>query len=79
MEATELLPRSDGDKFLSVPYDERWECLKHVIISFYLGPYGKKGKCPTLNEVVTFMNDNYAFSAQSVRQSCIHQVVFANT
>ena len=69
MDASELLPRSDADKFLTVPYEERWERLKDVIIAFYLGPYGKNEKCPTINEVATFMNDNYAFSAQSVHQS----------
>ena len=53
MEAIELLPRSEGDKFLSVPYDERWEYLKYVIISSYFGPYGKKGNCPTINNLVT--------------------------
>ncbi|KAM7196606.1 hypothetical protein V8F33_006105 [Rhypophila sp. PSN 637] len=61
MSETELLPRSDDDKFLSVPYEEPWECLKPVIISYYLGPDGGKGN--TLNQLVKFMKDHYAFSA----------------
>ncbi|KAK0620557.1 hypothetical protein B0T14DRAFT_567300 [Immersiella caudata] len=64
MDATALFPRSDGDKFLSFPYEERWECLKHVITSFYLGPNGKNGKRPTIEEVASFMKDKHAFSAQ---------------
>ena len=68
MDASGLLPRSDADKFLTVPYEERWERLKDVIVAVYLGPHGKNGKCPTINELATFMNDNYAFPAQSVPQ-----------
>ncbi|KAM7217639.1 hypothetical protein V8F06_007023 [Rhypophila decipiens] len=61
MEAAELLPRSDADKFLTIPYEERWECLKPVIISYYLGPDGGKGN--TFDQLVKFMKDRYAFSA----------------
>lgn len=63
MNAAQLLPPCEGAKFLDVPYEERWERLKDVIVPFYLGPNGKGGRRPTMSQVAAFMKENYSFSA----------------
>lgn len=72
MDIASLLPRSEGDKFLNVPYEKRWEHLKLVIIQLYLGNYGPNGKSMTIGQVATFMRDNYAFHGASVLPPIAH-------
>ncbi|KAH6613493.1 hypothetical protein F5144DRAFT_616419 [Chaetomium tenue] len=66
MDINDLLPRSQDAKFLDVPYEERWECLKPTIVRLYMGKYRPNGKSTTMAQVVMFMRDNYLFHAVSV-------------
>lgn len=63
MDITTLLPSSDDDKFLNVPYEERWECLRHIIVTLYMGRYGPNGKSTTIAHVAAFMKSQYSFFA----------------
>ncbi|EAQ86815.1 hypothetical protein CHGG_08068 [Chaetomium globosum CBS 148.51] len=63
MDINDLLPHSRGAKFLDVPYEERWECLRPIIVRLYMGKYGPNGKSTTMAQVVVFMRDNYLFHA----------------
>ncbi|KAK4039018.1 hypothetical protein C8A01DRAFT_47468 [Parachaetomium inaequale] len=63
MDIDDLLPRSHGAKFLDVPYEERWECLRPIIVQLYMGKYGPNGKSMTMGQVAVFMRDNYSFHA----------------
>ncbi|EFX00225.1 hypothetical protein CMQ_7227 [Grosmannia clavigera kw1407] len=63
MDSIDVYPRSDEDRFLSVPYESRWEPLKRVIVELYMGKYGPEGKSMTMREVAEFMKDNYSFYA----------------
>ena len=63
MDIDDLLPRSHDDKFLDVPYEKRWECLRPIIVPLYMGKYGPKGKSMTTGQVVVFMRDHYSFHA----------------
>ena len=50
-----------GEKFLDVPYEQRWEKLRPVIVDLYLGGDGRKGlTCPQLASV---MKEQYDFIA----------------
>jgi hypothetical protein len=53
----------DARKFLEVPYEERWEFLRPVIVQLYLGKYGPNGKSMTTGQVAAFMKDRYSFPA----------------
>ncbi|GAB1317651.1 hypothetical protein MFIFM68171_07861 [Madurella fahalii] len=61
MDIANVLPHSEDDKFLNVPYEKRWEHLRPVIVQLYLGSYGPNGKSMTIGQVAAFMRDNYAF------------------
>ncbi|KAH7165284.1 hypothetical protein EDB81DRAFT_778929 [Dactylonectria macrodidyma] len=58
-----LLPKSDREKFLHVPYKDRWNHLKPVIVSLYMGTYPGALKSATLDQVVQFMRTHYSFHA----------------
>ncbi|KAI1110494.1 hypothetical protein F5Y14DRAFT_443917 [Nemania sp. NC0429] len=58
-----LSPQSDEDKFLDVPYAQRWDHLMSVIVELYMGNYGRGGKATTLSQVVDFMKKQYSFHA----------------
>jgi hypothetical protein len=58
-----LKPRSDDDKFLNVPYEERWTHLKPIIVQIYMGKYGPNGKSMTKSQVSAFMREHYSFPA----------------
>ena len=52
------------EKFLGIPYDQRWDKLKHVIINLFLGDDSRAPlKVP---ELKTLMKENYSFSAELV-------------
>jgi hypothetical protein len=63
MDIGHLLPRSQDARFLDVPYEERWECLKPVIVQLYMGKYGPNGKSTTTGQVALFMRNHYSFHA----------------
>jgi len=63
MDPADLRPQSLEAKFLDVPYESRWECLKPVIIPLYMGKYGPGGKSMTMRQVADFMRDHYTFNA----------------
>jgi hypothetical protein len=59
----ELLPRY-RDNFLRVAHKERWDFLKPLIIELYTGNYGTgRRKTATMDQVVGFMKEHYAFHA----------------
>ncbi|CZR45076.1 uncharacterized protein FPRO_15749 [Fusarium proliferatum ET1] len=62
----ELLPQSDDDKFLSLPYEERWSNLKRVIVHLYTRKRASDGRTATLDQVVEFMRTYYSFHAAYV-------------
>lgn len=62
----ELLPQSDDDKFLSLPYEERWSNLKRVIVHLYTRKRAGDGRTATLDQVVEFMRTYYSFHAAYV-------------
>ena len=45
------------NKFLDVPYEQRWECLRPVIIQLYLG------EKLSIAALADRMRDQYSFSA----------------
>ncbi|PNP73369.1 hypothetical protein FNYG_13267 [Fusarium nygamai] len=59
----ELRPKSDDDKFLSRPYEERWGRLQPVIVQLYTRRRGGDGRSATLDQVVDFMRTHYSFHA----------------
>ncbi|PNP59476.1 hypothetical protein THARTR1_00966 [Trichoderma harzianum] len=61
MEIDDLLPRSDEDKFCRLPFAERLEKLKPIIVELYTGNYGPGGKRMMMRQVVEFMKDKYSF------------------
>ncbi|KAM7198178.1 hypothetical protein V8F33_005236 [Rhypophila sp. PSN 637] len=63
MDTANLLPSSDQDKFLNVPYEQRWECLKPIITSLYLSKRGPDGKSMTIAQISAFMKTHYSFHA----------------
>ncbi|KAK4141974.1 uncharacterized protein C8A04DRAFT_38633 [Dichotomopilus funicola] len=63
MSINDLFPRSPDDKFLNVPYNERWEHLKPIIVKLYMGKYEPNGKPMTMGKVAVFMRDHYSFHA----------------
>jgi len=66
MEADDLLPSSQDAKFLNVPYEKRWDCLKPTIVQLYMGKYGPNGKSMTTGQLVVFMREHYSFHASYV-------------
>jgi hypothetical protein len=60
---TELFPPSNDAKCLDVPYEQRWEHLKPVIVKLYMGKYGPNGKSMTTPQVADFMKVQYSFHA----------------
>lgn len=66
MEIDDLLPRSDEDKFYRLPFAERLEKLKPIIVKLYMGNYGPGGKRMIMRQVVEFMKDKYSFHMASV-------------
>lgn len=61
MDLGSLLPGSVEDKFLRLPYAERLEKLKPIIVQLYMGNYGPGGKRMTMRHVTEFMKDKYSF------------------
>ncbi|KAJ4864300.1 clr5 domain-containing protein [Trichoderma breve] len=61
MDLGSLLPGSGEDKFLRLPYAERLEKLKPIIVQLYMGNYGPGGKRMTMRHVTEFMKDKYSF------------------
>ncbi|CVL03467.1 uncharacterized protein FMAN_15178 [Fusarium mangiferae] len=59
----ELLPQSDDEKFLSLPYEERWSNLEQVITKLYTRKRASDGRTATLDQVVQFMRTYYSFHA----------------
>ncbi|KAF5563134.1 hypothetical protein FPHYL_5366 [Fusarium phyllophilum] len=59
----ELRPKSDDDKFLSRPYEERWIRLQPVIVQLYTRGRAADGRTATLDQVVEFMRTYYSFHA----------------
>lgn len=59
----DLFPQSDQEKHLDIAYKDRWEYLKPIITTLYLGNYGQEGKATTLNQVAEFIKVNYSFHA----------------
>ncbi|RMJ09834.1 hypothetical protein CDV36_010538 [Fusarium kuroshium] len=55
------LPQSDDEKFLSCSYEDRWSCLKPVIVEIYTRR--RNGRTATLDQVVQFMRTQYSFHA----------------
>ncbi len=66
MDINNLFPRSDDEKFLHVPYEQRWERLKPIIVELFTGNHGPNGKSMTTNQVLVFMRDHYSFHAACV-------------
>ncbi|KAL7619752.1 hypothetical protein AAE478_010294 [Parahypoxylon ruwenzoriense] len=62
MESSSSVPFAEGStqKFLDVPYDQRWEPLKPVIIRIYMEERNK------LSRLAERMSEEYSFNAQSV-------------
>lgn len=46
-----------------IPYDERWEHLKTIIVEAYLGKNGS-GRPLTIPKIADFMKENHEFSAE---------------
>jgi hypothetical protein len=69
MDPAELHPLSDAEKFLDLPYNDRWKELKPIIVKLYMGKYGPGGKSMTYSQVVTFMREQYSFYAACVQHS----------
>ncbi|UKZ73262.1 hypothetical protein TrVFT333_000905 [Trichoderma virens FT-333] len=61
MDLADLLPRSDEDKFLQLPYAERLSKLKPTIVRLYMGNYGPGGKRTTMRQVTQLMRDKFSF------------------
>ncbi|KAL5590278.1 hypothetical protein FOBRF1_013835 [Fusarium oxysporum] len=59
----ELRPRSEDDKFLSCPYEERWSRLQPVIVQLYTRKRARDGRTATLDQVVEYMRTHYSFHA----------------
>ncbi|KAG5805342.1 hypothetical protein H9Q71_010079 [Fusarium xylarioides] len=59
----ELRPKSNDNKFLSCPYEERWGRLQPVIVQLYTRRRGGDGRSATLDQVVEFMRTYYSFHA----------------
>ncbi|KAF5635753.1 hypothetical protein F52700_5064 [Fusarium sp. NRRL 52700] len=59
----EQRPKSDDEKFLSRPYEERWSCLRPVIVQLYTSSFAGDGCTATLDQVVEFMRKYYSFHA----------------
>jgi len=45
------------NQYLDVPYEKRWECLKPVILQFYLG------EKLSISQLAKRMSEKYSFSA----------------
>lgn len=60
------------DKFLNIPYNQRWEYLKPVIIRMYLEENN------TMKRISERMKDEYSFNAQSVLYVHACFVLFSN-
>ncbi|WQF82047.1 Putative Clr5 domain-containing protein [Colletotrichum destructivum] len=52
-----------GFDLLHIPYDERWEHLKPIIVEAYLGKNGS-GKPLTIPKLAEFIKKNHGFSAE---------------
>jgi hypothetical protein len=63
MNALDLLPASDEDKHLEVPYEQRWEHLKPIIVELYMGNHGPNDKRMTISQISDFMKHHYSFHA----------------
>ncbi|KAK3899559.1 hypothetical protein C8A05DRAFT_46405 [Staphylotrichum tortipilum] len=63
MDINRFLPRSHDAKCLHIPYEQRWEHLKPIIVELYMGKYGPNGKSMTTHQVLVFMRDHYSFHA----------------
>ncbi|KAI1390571.1 uncharacterized protein F4822DRAFT_393604 [Hypoxylon trugodes] len=63
MDLVDLLPHSDAELFLSIPWKDRWECFRSVIIQLYLGKHGPEGKPMTMNQVAEHMLNHFRFRA----------------
>jgi hypothetical protein len=59
----DLCPKSDDERFLSRPYEERWSSLQPVIVQLYTRRRGGDGRSATLDQVVAFMRTHYSFHA----------------
>ncbi|KAF4500014.1 hypothetical protein FAGAP_3781 [Fusarium agapanthi] len=59
----ELRPKSEDEKFLSCPYEERWSRLQPVIVQLYTRRRSGDGRTATLDQVVEFMRTHYFFHA----------------
>lgn len=63
MESISHVPPADDEKFLYIPYEERWERLKPVIASLYLG--NDESDTPmTIPQLAKHMRDYYSFPAE---------------
>lgn len=51
------------NKFLHIPYEERWECLKSTIIDAYLGR-NAFDQPRTLHKLAELMKNEYSFNAE---------------
>jgi hypothetical protein len=59
-----LYPTLDQDRHLDALREDRWECLKPVIVELYMGSYDPPGgKTLPLDQVVQFRKTNYFFHA----------------
>ncbi|KAI0886531.1 uncharacterized protein GGS22DRAFT_158100 [Annulohypoxylon maeteangense] len=63
MDLAELIPHSDEEKFLNVPYNDRWEPLRDIIVRLYMGKYAPGGKSMKISDVAEFMTLHYCFYA----------------
>lgn len=63
MEGVDHLPLSDDAKFLHIPYDERWDYLRPVIVRLFLGE-DASDKPMTIPRLAQFMTNHYSFSAE---------------
>lgn len=50
------------ERFLDVPYDQRWECLKQAIVGLFLGAEGRPGL--KFKEIARVMKEAYGFTAE---------------
>jgi len=64
MDAADRAPVRVDDKFLNVPYEQRWEHLKPVIIERYLGDGNAGNKGLTIPKLAAFMKEHYSFAAE---------------
>lgn len=62
MEAFEHIPVSGFD-LLHIPYDDRWEYLKTIMVDAFLGN-DESGRPLTYPKLAEFMKENHGFSAE---------------